>query len=51
MVAGSPAQIADQVQAKILDVGVGGVIVNIPTGHVPGVITTVAEALRPLVGL
>jgi len=51
MVAGSPAQIADQVQAKILDVGVGGVIVNIPNGHTPGVITTVAEALRPLLGL
>ncbi|OBF89467.1 LLM class F420-dependent oxidoreductase [Mycobacterium sp. 852002-51163_SCH5372311] len=51
MVAGSPAQIADQVQAKILGVGVGGVIVNMPNGHVPGVITTVAEALRPLFGV
>jgi F420-dependent oxidoreductase-like protein len=51
MVAGSPAQIAEQVQEKILDVGVGGLIVNIPNGHVPGVITTAAEALRPLLGV
>ncbi|MGO9511899.1 MAG: LLM class F420-dependent oxidoreductase [Mycobacterium sp.] len=51
MVAGGPAQIADQVQEKILDVGVGGLIINIPNGHVPGVITTAAEALRPLLGL
>jgi F420-dependent oxidoreductase-like protein len=51
MVAGSPAQIADQVQAKILDVGVGGLIINLPNGSTPGVITTAAEALRPLLGL
>ena len=51
MVGGSPAQIADQVQEKILDVGVGGLIINIPNGHLPGVITTAAEALRPLLGL
>jgi F420-dependent oxidoreductase-like protein len=51
MVVGSPAQIADQVQAKILDVGVGGLIINLPNGHIPGVITTAAEALRPLLGL
>jgi F420-dependent oxidoreductase-like protein len=49
--AGSPAQIADQVQDKVLDAGVGGVIVNLPNGHTPGVITAVAEALRPLVGV
>ncbi|MGO9157079.1 LLM class F420-dependent oxidoreductase [Mycobacterium sp.] len=51
MVAGSPAQVADQVRDKVLDVGVGGVIVNLPNGHTPGVITTVAEALRPLLGV
>ena len=38
-------------RTKILDVGVGGVIINLPNGHVPGVITTAAEALRPLLGL
>ena len=47
MVAGSAAQIADQVQAKILDVGVGG------RDHQPAqrpharCITAVAEALAP----
>uniref|UniRef100_UPI0031D7952B LLM class flavin-dependent oxidoreductase n=1 Tax=Mycobacterium sp. TaxID=1785 RepID=UPI0031D7952B len=50
-VAGSPAEIADQVQAKVLDAGVQGLIINLPThGHTPGVITAAAEALRPLVG-
>jgi F420-dependent oxidoreductase-like protein len=48
---GGPAQIAEQVQAKVLDAGVGGAIVNIPNGHEPGVITAVAEVLRPLLGL
>jgi F420-dependent oxidoreductase-like protein len=51
MVAGSAAQVADQVQAKILDVGVGGLIVNLPNGHTPGAVTTAAEALRPLLGV
>lgn len=51
MAIGGPAQIADQVQAKVLDAGVGGAIINLPNGHVPGVITAAAEALRPLVGL
>jgi F420-dependent oxidoreductase-like protein len=51
VVAGGPAQIADQVQAKILDVGVGGLIINLPNGHTPGVITTAAETLGPLLGL
>jgi len=52
MVVGGPAQIADQVQAKVLDVGIDGVIINLAAhGYTPGVITTAAEALRPLVGL
>jgi F420-dependent oxidoreductase-like protein len=51
MAIGGPAQIAEQVQAKVLDAGVGGAIVNIPNGHEPGVITAVAEVLRPLLGL
>ena len=52
VVAGSPASIADQVQAKVLDVGVDGVIISLAAhGYTPGVITTAAEALRPLVGL
>jgi len=51
MIAGGAAQIADQIEAKILDVGVGGVIINLPNGHTPGVITAVAEAVRPLLGV
>ncbi|MHA7652566.1 LLM class F420-dependent oxidoreductase [Mycobacterium sp. ML4] len=50
MVVGSPAQIADQVQAKILAAGLDGAIINVPTSHVPGVITGLAEALLPLLG-
>lgn len=51
-VVGSPAQIADQVQAKVLDAGVDGVIINLsPHRYIPGLITTAAEALRPLFGV
>jgi F420-dependent oxidoreductase-like protein len=52
VVVGGPAQIAEQVQAKVLDVGIDGLIINLAAhGYTPGVITTAAEALRPLVGL
>jgi hypothetical protein len=35
-----------------LDAGVGGVIINLSAhGYTPGVITTAAEALRPVLGL
>lgn len=50
MAIGSPAAIADQVEAKVLSAGLDGAIINIPGGHIPGVITSVAEALRPLLG-
>ncbi len=49
-VRGTPEQVAEQIQRNVLDVGVDGVIVNLPThGFTPGVITKVGEALRPLV--
>ena len=51
MAAGSAAQVADQVQGRIFDVGVGGLIINLPNGHTPGAITTAAETLRPLLGV
>lgn len=36
MVTGSPAQIADQVQTKVLDTGIDGVIMNLSAhGHSP----------------
>jgi F420-dependent oxidoreductase-like protein len=50
IVMGGPDDIAEQVQAKVLDAGIDGVIINMPF-YTPGVITAAAEALRPLVGL
>ena len=50
MLAGSAEFIAEQVQARVLDAGIDGVIINMPF-YTPGVITAVADALRPLVGL
>jgi F420-dependent oxidoreductase-like protein len=50
MLAGSVEYIAEQVQKKVLDVGIDGVIINMPV-YTPGVITAVAELLRPVVGV
>ena len=50
MLVGSADYIAEQVQAKVLDAGIDGVIINLPF-YTPGVVTAAAEALRPLVGL
>jgi F420-dependent oxidoreductase-like protein len=50
MVVGGADQIAEQIQAKVLDAGVDGVIVNVPF-YTPGVVAAVGDALRPLVGL
>jgi alkanesulfonate monooxygenase SsuD/methylene tetrahydromethanopterin reductase-like flavin-dependent oxidoreductase (luciferase family) len=50
MLAGSADFIASQAQAKVLDAGIDGVIINLPF-YVPGSITAVGDALRPLVGL
>jgi hypothetical protein len=48
--AGTPDQIDDEIKRPVLDVGIDGVIVNLPThGYIPGVITKVGEVLRPLV--
>jgi F420-dependent oxidoreductase-like protein len=48
--AGSTEYIAEQVQAKVLDAGIDGVIINIPF-YTPGVVAAVGDALRPLFGL
>ncbi|OBK91476.1 LLM class F420-dependent oxidoreductase [Mycolicibacter sinensis] len=45
MVAGSPESIADQVKAKVLDAGVGGVIINMPA-YTPGIVAETGAALR-----
>ncbi|MEH3128856.1 MAG: LLM class F420-dependent oxidoreductase [Mycolicibacterium neoaurum] len=48
---GSPEQIAEQLKEKVYDVGVDGVILSPATmgGYVPGGVTGVAEALKPLI--
>jgi F420-dependent oxidoreductase-like protein len=49
VVRGTAEQVAEQIKTNVLDVGVDGVIVSLPThGYTPGVITKVGEALRPL---
>jgi hypothetical protein len=50
LLVGSPDYVAEQVKTKVLDAGIDGVIINAPM-YTPGAITTVAEALRPLLGL
>jgi len=48
-VAGTPEQVAEEIKRRVLDVGIDGVIVNLPTHrYTPGVITAVGEALKPL---
>ena len=50
-VVGSPESVADQIQTKVLDAGVGGVILSPVTslnGYQPGGITAVAEKLKPV---
>ncbi len=51
MVAGSPEQIAEQIKEKVLDAGIDGVVLFVPTqtvGYQPGHITALGEALAPL---
>jgi F420-dependent oxidoreductase-like protein len=51
-VAGSPEQIAEQIKEKVLDAGIDGVVVYVPTqqlGYHHGHITALGEALKPLV--
>lgn len=51
-VAGSVEQIAEQIKAKVLDAGIDGVILYVPTqifGYQPGQIAALGEALKPLV--
>lgn len=53
MIVGSAERIAEQLKTKVLDAGVDGVVLNLPTslqGYQPGHITALAAALRPLVG-
>jgi len=42
---GSPERIAQAVRTNVVDIGIDGVIVNLP-GYAPGSITELGEALR-----
>ena len=44
---GSPATVAEQIKTKVFDVGLTGVIFNLPL-YTPGVVAALAEALRPV---
>ncbi|MFG1991985.1 LLM class F420-dependent oxidoreductase [Actinoplanes sp. NPDC048988] len=47
---GTPDQVAEQIQERILNAGVDGVCINlIRNGHRPGVVAAVGAALKPLV--
>ena len=49
-VVGTPDQIAEHVVEKVLPQGVDGLIVNMPfSGHVPGTVRAIGEALAPLI--
>jgi F420-dependent oxidoreductase-like protein len=48
---GDPDEVAADLKARVLDAGVDGLIVNIPTsGHEPGVVDLAGRTLRKLVG-
>ncbi|MGH3643568.1 MAG: LLM class F420-dependent oxidoreductase [Mycobacterium sp.] len=46
-VIGSPEAIAEQVKTKVFDVGIDGIIFNMPS-YRPGTVAAVAEALKPV---
>ena len=47
---GTPDQVAEQIQEKVLSAGIDGITINlIRNGHRPGVVTRVGAALKPLV--
>jgi F420-dependent oxidoreductase-like protein len=49
-VSGTPDQVAEEIKRRVLDAGIDSVIINLPTHrYTPGVITSVGEALKPLV--
>jgi len=47
---GTPDQVAEQIQEKVLGAGIDGITINlIRNGHRPGVVSRVGAALKPLV--
>ncbi|GBG38929.1 LLM class F420-dependent oxidoreductase [Mycobacterium montefiorense] len=52
LVVGNPQSVAEQIKTKVIDAGIDGVVISLAGhGYTPGVITTAAEALRPLLGM
>jgi F420-dependent oxidoreductase-like protein len=49
MVGGSPDQIAEAVKTNVVDAGIDGVVINLPS-YRPGSISELGAALRPVVG-
>jgi F420-dependent oxidoreductase-like protein len=50
VVTGTPVRIAEEIQRRVLDVGIGGVVINLPThGYTPGLVTKLGQALSPLI--
>lgn len=49
MAVGSPDRIAETIRANVVDVGIDGVVVNLPA-YRPGSIAAIGEALRTVVG-
>ncbi|MFB7876124.1 LLM class F420-dependent oxidoreductase [Nocardia sp. NPDC056064] len=48
--AGTPDEVAEQIQTRVLDHGIDGVIVNmVANGHEPGTLDLAGQALKPLV--
>ena len=48
---GSPDDVAEQVQTRILDHGIDGVVINLITnGEEPGIVDLAGRTLAPLVG-
>lgn len=47
---GTPEQVAEQIQERVLGAGIDGITINmIHNGHRPGVVAAVGQALKPLV--
>jgi F420-dependent oxidoreductase-like protein len=49
MVVGSAEQVAEQIKTNVLDAGIDGVIINMPTnvqGYLPGLITALGKAVK-----
>jgi F420-dependent oxidoreductase-like protein len=54
VIVGSAERVAEEIKTKVLDAGIDGVIMNMPThirGYEHGRITAVAERLKPLLGV